>query len=46
MEKDYNDESLDEILIKGPSINSILEYDENKMIVSIEPCDLLIIENF
>ena len=40
------DNTKDEILIKGPAVNSILEFADRRMIVAIKPCDLLIIEDF
>ena len=47
MKWDENEDNKnDEMLIKGPAVNSILEFDVGKMIVAIKPCDFLIIEDF
>ena len=41
-------ESINEtqILLKGVLADSLFEYAEDKMIIAMDPCDLLLIDNF
>ena len=38
--------NTEELLIKGPNIASIVEYEEESMIISIEPANLLLIKEW